>query len=95
MYLYNYIIDIYTSVERTESNLEQHKIDRINHLAKKSKENGLTDEELLEQKALREEYIANFRRNLRGILDNTVIERPDGSRESLSKKPQKVTDTEV
>ncbi len=66
--------------------MDQVKIDRINFLARKSKESGLTAEELTEQKLLREEYIASFRRNLRGILDNTVIERPDGSREALVKK---------
>lgn len=69
--------------------MEQTKIDRINHLARKAKESGLTDEELIEQKRLREEYIADFRKNLRGILDNTVIERPDGSREALVNKREK------
>ena len=66
--------------------MEQSKIDRINQLARKSKETALTPEELAEQKALRDEYIADFRRGLRGILDNTVIERPDGSRENLGEK---------
>lgn len=66
--------------------MEQSKIDRINQLARKSKETELTPEELAEQKALREEYIADFRRGLRGILDNTVIERPDGTRENLGEK---------
>ena len=66
--------------------MEQSKIDRINQLARKSKETALTAEELAEQRALREEYIADFRRGLRGILDNTVIERPDGTRENLGKK---------
>ncbi len=66
--------------------LEQSKIDRINQLARKSKETELTAEELAERKALREEYIADFRRGLRGILDNTVIERPDGTRENLGEK---------
>ena len=73
-------------IERTENVLEQSKIDRINQLARKSKETELTAEELAEQKALREEYIADFRRGLRGILDNTVIERPDGTRENLGEK---------
>lgn len=66
--------------------MEQNKIDRINELARKSKVTALTPEELNEQKALREEYIADFRRGLRGILDNTVIERPDGTRENLGEK---------
>ena len=65
--------------------MEQAKIDRINELARKSKVEPLTDEEKAEQKALREEYILEFRRSLGGILDNTVIQYPDGSRKSLKK----------
>lgn len=63
--------------------MEQAKIDRINELSKKSKTVGLTPDEKEEQAALREEYIISFRASLKGILDNTVIERPDGSREHL------------
>lgn len=66
--------------------MEQAKIERINFLAKKKKESGLTDEELAEQKLLYEEYLEGYRRNLRSTLGNTVIERPDGTRESLTKK---------
>lgn len=66
--------------------MEKEKIDRINFLAKKKKEEGLTEDELKEQKALYEEYLEGYRRNLRSTLGSTVIERPDGTRESLSKK---------
>ena len=66
--------------------LEQKKLDRINELARFSKVRELTNEEKAEQKALREEYIISYRASLRGILDNTVIKRPDGSVERLSKK---------
>ena len=65
--------------------MEQAKIDRINELAKKKRTVGLTVEELAEQKALHKEYIISYRASLRGILDNTVIERPDGTREALKK----------
>lgn len=65
--------------------MEKEKIARINELAKKSKSEGLTPEEAAEQKALREEYIRDFRASFGGILDNTVIERPDGTREKLKK----------
>jgi uncharacterized protein YnzC (UPF0291/DUF896 family) len=66
--------------------MEKHKIDRINELAKKAKEGALTPEEERERAELRAEYIAGYRANLRGMLDTTVIERPDGSREALKKK---------
>lgn len=62
------------------------KIARINELARKSKVTPLTEEELREQKALREEYIAAYRATLRGTLDSTVVERPDGSHERLKPK---------
>ena len=66
--------------------MDQSKLDRINELARLSKVRELTDEEKAEQKTLREEYISAYRASLRGILDNTVIQRPDGSKEKLTKK---------
>jgi uncharacterized protein YnzC (UPF0291/DUF896 family) len=63
--------------------MEKSRIDRINELARKAKSVGLTEEEKEEQAILRKEYIQAFRASMRGILDNTVIERPDGSRESV------------
>ena len=69
--------------------MEKEKIDRINFLAKKSKAEGLTEEEKIEQRALREEYIAGFRANLRGILDNTYIQNPDGTKTKVECKKNK------
>lgn len=62
------------------------KIARINELAKKSKAGGLTPQEQAEQKALREEYIAGFRRSLKAQLDNTVVLNPDGTAYRLRQK---------
>ncbi|MCB2311542.1 DUF896 domain-containing protein [Clostridium tagluense] len=42
---------------------------RINYLYKKSKEEGLTDEEKAEQQELRQKYIDNVKRNFRAQLD--------------------------
>ena len=53
--------------------MEEKKILRINELAKKSKEQGLTDAEAEEQKALREEYLAAIRKNFRATLDSIEI----------------------
>ena len=69
--------------------MEQKKMDRINELAKKAKTVGLTEAEKAEQKMLREEYIKGFRASLRGILDNSVIQRPDGSVEKVSDRNKK------
>lgn len=61
------------------------KILRINALAKKAKTEGLTEEEKKEQQVLREEYIAAFRASLKRELDNTYIQRPDGTKEKIKK----------
>lgn len=66
--------------------MQQSKVDRINLLARKSKTEPLSEAELAEQKALREEYLAEFRASFSAQLENTVIERPDGTREKLPKK---------
>jgi uncharacterized protein YnzC (UPF0291/DUF896 family) len=62
------------------------KIDRINYLALESKTRALTSEELTEQAALRQEYLAEIRASLGATLGNTVIQRPDGTKEQLKKK---------
>ena len=67
--------------------MEKEKVMRINELARKSKtEEGLTPEELEEQAALRQEYLAEIRASLGATLGNTVIQRPDGTKEQLKKK---------
>lgn len=43
-------------------------IDRINYLAKKSKNEGLTPEEKLEQDKLRREYIESIKANIKAQL---------------------------
>ena len=42
---------------------------RVNYLYKKSKEEGLTEEEKVEQQELRKKYIENVKRNFRAQLD--------------------------
>ena len=65
--------------------MEKEKVNRINELARKSKETELTEEEKQEQAALRQEYINEIRMSFGAMLDNTVIQYPDGSRKSLKK----------
>ena len=58
--------------------MNQSKIDRINELAHKSKEVGLSPEELEEQAKLRREYIDDFKAKLRAQLDLIeVVEEED------------------
>lgn len=62
------------------------KIKRINELYHKSKAEGLSEEEKAEQAALRAEYVANVRANLRGQLNSITIQNEDGSKVNLGEK---------
>lgn len=62
------------------------KIQRINELAKKSKAEGLTPEEVQERDALRREYINEFRQSLISQLDNTYIMDEQGNKTKLERK---------
>ena len=66
--------------------MDSSKIDRINELYHKSPSVGLTDEEKAEQAALRKEYLAAIRSNLRSNLNNISIKEKDGSITDLGKK---------
>lgn len=59
--------------------MEDSRINRINELYHKSQSEGLTAEEKEEQDRLRKEYVAAFRSNLRGTLENISFVNPDGS----------------
>ena len=61
-------------------------IKRINELYHKSQADGLTEEEKAEQAALRAEYVANIRANLKSQLDNISIQEADGSITDIGKK---------
>ena len=61
-------------------------IARINELAKKAKETGLTEEEIAERDKLRRAYIDNVKANLTGQLDNTYVVSPDGTKRPLKSK---------
>lgn len=66
--------------------MEEQKINRINALSRKSKAEGLTEEERSEQQILRREYVDSFKRNLRGQLDQISIQEKDGSITNLGEK---------
>ncbi len=59
---------------------------KLNEYARRIKAGEtLSEEEIADRDRLRAEYIAEFRKNFRAQLDNTVIEYPDGTRKSLKK----------
>ena len=68
------------------------KIDRINELAKKKKEEGLTQDESAEQKVLYREYIDAFKANLKSQLE--MIEVIDDNKQEVEKIDEEVEELE-
>ena len=75
------------TIER-KKNMTKESIDRINELARKSKTVGLTEEEKVEQAALRKEYLADIRKSLEATLSNVYFVEEDGSQTPLKKKDE-------
>ena len=73
------------TIERNHD-MTKESIDRINELARKSKAEGLTEEEKVEQAALRKEYLADIRKSLEATLSNVYFVEEDGSQTPLKKK---------
>ena len=74
--------------------MNEEKIARINTLYHKSQAVGLTEEEKAEQAALRREYIAAIRADLKSSLENISLINPDGTItdvKDMKKKPTTVT----
>lgn len=63
--------------------MERQNIDRINELTRISRQRDLTSEEARERHELRQAYLAAFRSQFRGQLDQTVVQYPDGSKVAL------------
>jgi uncharacterized protein YnzC (UPF0291/DUF896 family) len=61
-------------------------VKRINELAKKARETGLTDEEKSEQAQLRAKYIQKFRQGMENTLNNVYIMDEKGNKKKVEKK---------
>ncbi len=57
----------------------QEKLNRINELANKKKQEGLTESEAKEQSQLRSEYLEMFRSSFKSQIENTKIIDPEGN----------------
>lgn len=68
--------------------MTKEKIDRINFLARKQRNEGLTEEEKQEQYILRREYVESFKASLVSQLENTYIVEPDGTKRKVKKSDE-------
>ncbi|HLR63057.1 MAG TPA: DUF896 domain-containing protein [Lentibacillus sp.] len=71
--------------------ISEEKLNRINQLAKKSKEEGLTVKEQTEQKELREEYLQNVRKSFKNQFKSMTVKDPEG-RDVTPKKVRDLQD---
>lgn len=69
--------------------MTQETIARINALGKKSRAEGLTEEEKAEQARLRREYLDAVKRSLRSQLDSITVIDADGKETKLKEKHTK------
>jgi uncharacterized protein YnzC (UPF0291/DUF896 family) len=61
-------------------------LERINELARKKKTSALTDEEIVEQAALREQYRQLFRASFSAHLENIDFIDEDGNKVDVKKQ---------
>lgn len=61
-------------------------IKRINELSRKSKSEGLSDEEKAEQAQLRQRYIQAFRQGMMNTLEGVYIVDENGNKKKLEKR---------
>ena len=66
--------------------MEKAKMDRISELTALARQRELTEEEKAERQALREEYLADWRRGALEVLENTYVVGPNGKKRKLRKK---------
>lgn len=66
--------------------MEQSKIDRINELARKQRDVGLSEEEATEQAELRQAYVKSFKKNLVAQLENMYVVDEMGNKTKVTKK---------
>ena len=72
--------------------MTQDLLTKINELAAKKREQGLTDEEQKLQKELYKQYLTQFRSNFKQQLGNVDVKLPDGSVVPLTQLPKKNKD---
>lgn len=66
--------------------ITENDIKRINELYRKSKAEGLSDEEKAEQKKLREDYVAAIKGNIRSQLENIKVVDENGNEVDIKRR---------
>ncbi|MDF1618172.1 DUF896 domain-containing protein [Petrocella sp. FN5] len=66
--------------------MDQSQIERINYLAKKSKSEGLNDQEKAEQLVLRTAYIESWKNGVKATLSQASFVEADGSITPIRRK---------
>ena len=69
--------------------MDKAKIERINYLARQSRERELTDEEKKEQTELRNEYRTSFKRGLMSELNRVYVVDDKGNQQKLIKEDER------
>lgn len=64
-------------------------IQRINFLARKSREEGLSEAEKNEQTELRQKYIKMFRQGVENTMNSVYIVDENGNKKKIEKKHKK------
>lgn len=65
---------------------EKSRTEKLNEYAARVKAGEvLTPEEIADRDRLRQEFLAEFRKNFRAQLDSTVVQYPDGTQKPLKK----------
>ncbi|MFC7060319.1 DUF896 domain-containing protein [Halobacillus seohaensis] len=73
--------------------LSNEKLNRINELSHKSKDQGLNEEEKQEQQELRQEYLKNVRKSFKNQLKGMTVVDPEG-KDVTPEKLKKMQDNE-
>jgi uncharacterized protein YnzC (UPF0291/DUF896 family) len=66
--------------------MDRKDIERINELSRKQRGEGLNAVEAAEQRALRRQYIDEFRQSMIATLDSVRVEQEDGTYTPLERK---------
>lgn len=69
--------------------MTEEQIRRINELYHKSKAEGLTEKEKMEQAMLRQEYIASIKGAIAAQMENISIENEDGTYTNVAERRRK------